>query len=677
MIITIREPSPAAPPKMKKRLGLRVGFVLLIASSISTISYLLFQPTQVYMTRSLVASMRTTMEMTAAGTTLIQVISEEPEGTTTTTRLLREVVNQPMVESTTTTTSHRDVVVVLQDEQPTAQQQVKNRTDQLNALRTYQALAGDSRYSSLANTNNNNNKDDDILPFGHVMRELGQRLLLTSSGSSNKDDDHPKKVVVIMSPRSSSVGTNLFQLATNQGHATHYIRTNNDKVQYLDDWWRNQQPSSRLWLTVLDQPSSKIFSSSNDGDSFLDSSSSAGPTMRYIVTSVTATMTTATAGETTKYTFEGTHTARHLMSHHYKVQLLSASDYWNSVELMGQEDATTTPSEDAVLFAPNTLLTQDNLHTFLKWGAKAASTSRSLVVATTNQTKTTTTTTATFKAYLFCTRGLDLAIPSRRQYVINGTYAPKPRWAMPYANATGERKKMIQEHVNFTACDSRELLKVEFRKQEETTKNEPWDAVSISCMGVDVTQVARHHANNDDDSTTSVQLWMNKGVIPQKAEAVCVKLNCHGMYYAATGKRYSINSIASRQQVACATRIVPSKRHIMDTSSSLSLPSKASDNNKKKKRLGGGGGKSKAAAKPNILVVMMDSLSRSQFEFIMPRTHTLLTTESMPKTERTYSKFVHFSNYTTVGDHSEPNRRALYAGSKKQLDDDSNSGDEK
>ncbi len=55
---------------------------------------------------------------------------------------------------------------------------------------------------------------------------------------------------------------------------------------------------------------------------------------------------------------------------------------------------------------------------------------------------------------------------------------------------------------------------------------------------------------------------------------------------------------------------------------------------------------------PNILLIMIDPISRSHFHRSMPKTAKALNKQS----------FIHFGNYTAIGPNSGKNQAALYSG---------------
>ena len=96
--------------------------------------------------------------------------------------------------------------------------------------------------------------------------------------------------------------------------------------------------------------------------------------------------------------------------------------------------------------------------------------------------------------------------------------------------------------------------------------------------------------------------------------------------------------------VACATRVVP-------------RGAKGQSERKNKAAaqaqvIGPNAGEIAAGATPNVLLIMLDGVSRAQFKRALPHTHALLEEVG----------FTTFPHYAAVGDNSGPNQAALYSG---------------
>jgi hypothetical protein len=121
------------------------------------------------------------------------------------------------------------------------------------------------------------------------------------------------------------------------------------------------------------------------------------------------------------------------------------------------------------------------------------------------------------------------------------------------------------------------------------------------------------YKHSDGPKPEDIQLWFN-GDDMNDVEAACVRLY--------------------QNQSRCTTRIVPqhpSQQRNIATASTM---------------------KQQQRQRPNLLLIMLDPMSRGQFERSMPQTRTALQNLG----------FVQFTNYTAVGSNSGPNQAALYSG---------------
>jgi len=115
-----------------------------------------------------------------------------------------------------------------------------------------------------------------------------------------------------------------------------------------------------------------------------------------------------------------------------------------------------------------------------------------------------------------------------------------------------------------------------------------------------------------DEESGEVEVWTGDEV-PDQSEAACVKAN----------------SNAILPNVACRTRIIPTNATTVAR-----------------------GANDQQSRRPNLLVVMIDPLSKEQLKRSLPNTGALLKLLG----------FVDFPHYTAVGDNSGPNQAALYSG---------------
>jgi len=471
----------------------------------------------------------------------------------------------------------------------------------LEEVSKYQKQYGDSRYL----IDKSRRDDVEILPYGKVMSEFARRVLSRHIAQSD---------VLVFSTSNSSVPYNLMKRAREEHHTTHLVGKSDStsKQTFIDEWWRrlsNKQPKWLLLTVLEDGGKSTIFSSRAAGADFLKN----GPTMTYIVLGITASITDISKNHS-NYSFTGMDTVELLLEHNYKVQLLSASDSWDT----GGNILKGSNPRSFTIFQPNDLITKENIETFFKWGAKAAIISKGLAGG---RNWAQDDDNAVFKAYLFATQGLDLAIPSRRQY-LSETKFTNAKWRFPYANVSAERRAMV-ERVQFVSCpvERHSSLNLDFLKHSASSdKDDILSSIRVKCNNEDVTSDLR---NKDK----SYELWTNNDnqqvTSSSRLESACIKVNCNDIL------RVSTKSDKKDFQVSCATRIVPDKALL--AKQKLSASAKA----------------------PNILMVLIDPISRPQFDIAMPRTKTLLSQQL---------NFPYFQNYATVGNNSGPNQAALYAG---------------
>ena len=201
-----------------------------------------------------------------------------------------------------------------------------------------------------------------------------------------------------------SLGATFVLHAQSEGHATHAMNAGMTKEgKYttwnttLDTWWSHYDVSQGrrpnwILLAVIDPGFGWENLIWRDSKRFFQES-----TITYIVTAVRSRF----VGNTLEmYGMDG---ARALIEKRYKLQVLQVSHY--HVEYTG-----TTQQQGPSVFeqyGPNALLKREkDIESLLLWGAESA---RRYSNATAEF--------PVFTAYLFGTQGLDLAIPSRRQYI--------------------------------------------------------------------------------------------------------------------------------------------------------------------------------------------------------------------------------------------------------------------
>ena len=333
--------------------------------------------------------------------------------------------------------------------------------------------------------------------FGYVMRDFAHRILsrhIVRMADVLVVDELP----LVSDPSfDASVGPSFVRHAEKEGHRVHV-------TPELTESWVRSLPKWIL-LAVFDvRQGSEYVSFTSE----LATSLFVERTVTYIVFRVSA------SGRH----IHGAEAATALMSLGYKVQLLSASHPLKT-------------------FQPNVLLTQTTVVTFLEAGADVTGAAE------------------LFNAYLFATQGLDLAIPSQREYGVHKTCPISP-------------------------------LRAEFVS----------DAVDEGSLRVVC-------GNKSIEGGYKISSWAGSG---PKSEAACVTARCE-----------------ARDASACSTRVV------VDTSI-----------------------RSSNADMPNLLVIMIDPISRPLFHRSLPKTRLLMDRMG----------FTSFEKYSAVGENSGPNQAALYAG---------------
>ena len=414
--------------------------------------------------------------------------------------------------------------------------------------------------------------------FGYVMRDFASRVLsrhIVGSGADvlivSKDlpPRQQSRPYSLDMKSNHSVGPSFLRHSMAEGHRVHGIgggNAGNDISSQVSKWWESfstSRPPSWILLAVFDPPigSEDAVISSKAASRILS-----GCTVTYILFRVSSTWPRGSTA-----IVRGKDAVDALVGHGYKVSVLSSS---HSIDL----------------FEPNSLLDGDSLSHFLLLGAKKArqsSVGRSVA----------------FNAYLFATQGLDLAIPSQREYV-----TPLG------AGRTKVDKSSGEVLLSLKSCKAE--ARVEFRSARERKGMDRNDegaktsAASPSRIFLAHFSVFCGNKAVTDPSALS-EMWMSAET-PDLSEAVCVRINGCGT--------------REKGASACNTRILPLKEGRLVTHANSSMP--------------------------NLLVVMIDPISRPLFYQSLPRTRQLLIDAG----------FTGFDNYTAVGDNSGPNQAALYSG---------------
>ena len=479
--------------------------------------------------------------------------------------------------------------------------------------------------------------DEQSLHNGRVVLELSQRVLSRNIAQSN---------VVIVSPNFHQThvyeeivhGTDAdtyvpSKKALEQGHTTHllpstvnlgrgWIDVSSQKMYnstsagwILLAYFATQSFNTAYPTSTIDE----ILSPSIEGvESWLKHT-----TITYIVFPIQATATVQLSSVLTdeEYAYEqdytvnkiidmiGLQAAETLLRSNYKLQLLSSSHYFDALK------------EEQYYYGPNALFQNvKQLHRFLYQRITEVLTAevRHLRKQRHNLRLTDIddrVLEVQFHSLIFATQGLDLAIPSRFSYLDVGNHRV-------CKDANGNRKKKCDPKLHqraqgdtiFLECPKRHsLIKVEFARgghrwrdvHDVATKLEKTRGVVIDINNIWLTE--------NDLATGEIEVWSGHED-PDKTEAFCVK----------TDKSSLLPS------VACTTRVVPVEQHRLTPASK----------------------KPKPVERPNLLVVMIDPLSRQQRRRSLPNAWALMDLLG----------FIDFPEYTAVGKNSGPNQAALYSG---------------
>jgi hypothetical protein len=261
--------------------------------------------------------------------------------------------------------------------------------------------------------------------------------------------------------------------------------------------------------------------------------------IKYIIFRASASEMVKKYGDN-EFIFSGVESVISLAEMDYKISLLSSS---HSLEL----------------FQPNALIGRGSASEFLRLGAEKAAGSG----------------TGTFTSYLFATKGLDLAIPSQREYMATLS-AGKVRVDKSTGDCILSLKSCKSEaRLEFSVGVGGETVSAIASNRSNLSAKELLGSVSIFC------------ANRAVDPNRIDRVWMSGSSI-EVSEAVCVHIhNCGG----------------KRGASACATRIItPAETDKGSPHESKEISSRS----------------------PNLLLVDIDSMSRRLFDQTLPETRALL-----------------------------------------------------
>ena len=321
--------------------------------------------------------------------------------------------------------------------------------------------------------------------------------------------------------------------------------------------------------------------------------------------------------------------AKTLLQMNYKLQLVASSHYFDKKD----------DEEEAFYYGPNALFqSEQQLHRFLYERSTRALQAEVYNIrrqqhchqyASHLKLSKEDMLEVRFHSLLFATHGLDLAIQSRFSYVYVGNHKQCADWQH------GRQKrcdpKLEARALNdtiFLECPKRHnSVALKFLDREDTLTFQQINQLrSKSKKLEELKWKLRMERRTEIEKENGILVDVNKQMLktsdvvdvwrgspsPDHAEAVCVKL----------GK----NALLPR--VSCTTRIVPQR-------SSKSNFANHNANNQ-----------------PNLIVIVIDPLSRQQMKRSLPNTFAMLNLLG----------FVQFHRYTAVGNNSGPNQAALYSG---------------
>ena len=471
--------------------------------------------------------------------------------------------------------------------------------------------------------------DEQWLHGGRVIRELSHRVLKRSISQSN---------IVILSPRFSSVEVvtrddssveahyYTAKVAIDQGHRTHLLPAST----FLSEGWQGSDSVGWILLAyfatdVHGIPSIDEILSFQRATSWLEQT-----TVTYIVFPVSAKASLPIESLLGDFEYErdflrdisvemvGLGAAETLMRSSYKIQLLSSSHHF---------DWRPGRDEDEFNYGPNYLFhTVKSLHRFLYHQV-----SRALQVQLKQMTGKFSGNSSMLEvevnSLLFATQGLDLAIPSRSTYTDVGRHkkcVDSQGRRMPRCDPKLDARAL--NDTIFLQCPERHRsARIQlFGSRDDPRKvklhNEPEgdndglrrrrvaERTAIEKQQGVVVDLNSHWL--EESEAEHIEIWSSSSD-PDQAEAACVNVDKEGIL----------------PRVDCATRIVQIEETDLKP---LGPPS----------------------SNPNLLVIMIDPLSRYQLRRSLPNTWAILKLLG----------FVDFEYYTAVGNNSGPNQAALYSG---------------
>lgn len=407
----------------------------------------------------------------------------------------------------------------------------------------------------------------------------------------------------------------VLQNAIQNHHVTYGIPTQQAMQSVnLNDWWKSittAKEQNNNTMILQDIPNWFLlayFAGDDDNTTSIDDILNPqhvdnffkDTTLTYIVIEIKAEEEEEGAKEGIK--MSGLQAVSTLLDAKYKIQLLSSSHFWMS--------ETTTQKEKEDKYKHNYLFkSTSDVESFLKEGIAAQRQEEQQHQH--NNTKR-------IEALLFATQGLDLAIPSRLSYLdLNRLPACKDLGTKGRCDSKLGKYALGQD-VFMKCPEQHDHLRIDFPTLGREETQQP--IISFRHKN-DKRWVVMNEMliNNATLTDVAEDIWMSSTSL-ETSEAICA--------------RFLQTNYETR--VACNTRILPP--HFPPS------PTKELQNTSKIKK-----------KKYNFLSILIDPISRSQFQRSLPNTKALLEHPSL-------SSFIHFPHYTTVGNNSGPNQAALYSG---------------
>jgi Protein of unknown function (DUF229) len=510
---------------------------------------------------------------------------------------------------------------------------------------------------------------DTMTLYGHVMRELIRRICARQIAQST---------IVVMAPESPAVVQQLWQLQQQQQHQNKstsksttnqqpqnvvdtlslrrhiqhavggstlidvhqqghtYFGLNITTTPVLNDWWTSfdnddhSSSSSSSEATTLAAVAKKpswillaMFDHGKDNDPIIHQS-------LLLLKEATVTYIVLGIGAYPNGTMYGQDAIQDLIHLKYKVMILSVS------HLPKEEDGLVS-----TLLRPNADVTLYRLSPLFQGMQTLAKSSGTPVLG-----------------YVFATQGLDLAIPTAMEYdpvLERNKKSSSSAGGIKYKQCPSSSlqlkfppsSQVLLQMVGRLSSSSRGFFSGTNRRQQQSSQQQQQQQK----------QQSSNHSNSISQSTMWIScqtkrmdpsdpayqdLWYS-GETMETSEAVCLRAHC-----------------VVDDQATCTTRILPKdnnnininimhtnnkhtaaqkrrlKKPISTTTTTTTHTITGDENNKR----------------PNLLLLMIDPISRARLERSLPKTNRLLQ----------LLEFTSFSQYTAVGNNSGPNQAALYSG---------------